>query len=35
MFLPHLLLVDKDGKVLSRTVQQVSSLDVELKKQLK
>jgi hypothetical protein len=32
MFLPHMLLVDKDGKVLSRAVPQVSSLDVELKK---
>jgi hypothetical protein len=35
MFLPHVLLVDKDGKVLNRTVQQVTSLDAELKKQLK
>jgi hypothetical protein len=35
LFLPHLFLVDKDGKVLSRTVQQVSSLDGELKKRLK
>ena len=35
MFLPHLVLVDKDGKVLSRSVQQVSSLDAELKRRLK
>ncbi len=35
MFLPHLVLVDKDGKVLSRAVQQVSSLDAELKRRLK
>lgn len=35
MFLPHVLLVDKDGKVLNRTVQQVSGLDAELKKRLK
>jgi hypothetical protein len=35
MFLPHLFLVDKDGKVLSRSVQQVSSLESELKKHLK
>jgi hypothetical protein len=35
LFLPHLFLVDKDGKVLSRTVQQVSGLDSELKKRLK
>jgi hypothetical protein len=35
MFLPHLFLVDKDGKVISRTLQQVSSLDDELKKRLK
>ena len=35
MFLPHLFLVDKDGKILSRTVQQVSSLEGELKKRLK
>jgi hypothetical protein len=35
MFLPHLFLVDKDGKVLSRTVQQVSGLEGELKKRLK
>jgi hypothetical protein len=35
MALPNLFLVDKDGKVLSRTVQQVSSLDEELKKVLK
>lgn len=35
MFLPHMFLVDKDGKVLSRTVQQVGSLESELKKRLK
>jgi hypothetical protein len=35
MFLPHLFLVDKDGKVISRTVQQVSGLDEELRKRLK
>ncbi|HLJ96761.1 MAG TPA: hypothetical protein VKU02_26545 [Gemmataceae bacterium] len=35
LFPPFLLLVDKDGKVLSRTVQQVSSLDGELKKHMK
>jgi len=35
MFLPHQALVDKDGKVLSRAVQQVSSLDAELKRRLK
>jgi len=35
MFLPHLFLVDKDGKVLSRSVQQVSGLEGELKKRLK
>jgi Thioredoxin-like len=35
MFLPHLFLVDKDGTVISRTLQQVSSLDDELKKRLK
>jgi peroxiredoxin len=35
MVLPQLFLVDKDGKVLSRTIQQVSGLEDELKKQLK
>ncbi len=35
MVLPHLFLVDKDGKVLSRTIQQVSNLEDELKKVLK
>ena len=35
MFLPHLFLVDKDGRVISRTVQQVSGLDEELRKRLK
>jgi hypothetical protein len=35
MFLPHLFLVDNDGKVLSRSVQQVSGLESELKKHLK
>jgi hypothetical protein len=35
MVLPNLFLVDKDGKVLSRTVQQVGSLEDEVKKVLK
>jgi hypothetical protein len=35
MVLPNLFLVDKDGKVISRTIQQVSSLDEELRKHLK
>ena len=35
MVLPNLFLVDKDGKVVSRTVQQVSGLEDELKKLLK
>jgi len=35
MVLPNLFLVDKDGKVVSRTVQQVSSLEEEIKKVLK
>jgi hypothetical protein len=35
MFLPHLFLVDKDGAVISRAVQQVSGLDEELRKRLK
>jgi hypothetical protein len=34
MVLPNLFLVDKDGKVLSRTIQQVSSLEDEVKKRL-
>jgi peroxiredoxin len=34
MVLPNLFLVDKDGKVISRTIQQVSGLDEELKKRL-
>jgi hypothetical protein len=34
MALPNLFLVDKDGKVISRTIQQVSGLEEELKKRL-
>src|SRR5260370_42690791 len=34
MAVPNLFLVDKDGKVISRTIQQVSSLDDELRKRL-
>ena len=34
MLLPQLFLVDKEGKVISRTIQQVSNLDEELKKRL-
>jgi hypothetical protein len=34
MVLPNLFLVDKDGKVISRTIQQVSGLEDELKKRL-
>jgi hypothetical protein len=34
MVLPNLFLVDKDGKVSSRTIQQVSGLEEELKKRL-
>jgi len=34
MVLPSLFLVDKDGKVISRTIQQVTGLEEELKKRL-
>jgi hypothetical protein len=34
MVLPNLFLVDKEGKVISRTVQQVSGLEDEVKKRL-
>lgn len=34
MVLPNLFLVDKEGKVISRTLQQVSHLEEELKKRL-
>jgi peroxiredoxin len=34
MALPNLFLIDKDGKVQSRTIQQVGSLEEELKKRL-
>jgi hypothetical protein len=35
MVLPNIFLVDKDGKVISRTVQQVNGLEDEVKKRLK
>jgi peroxiredoxin len=34
MVLPNLFLVDKDGKVVSRTIQQVNGLEEEIKKRL-
>src|SRR5262249_41089327 len=34
MVLPNLFLVDKEGKVVSRTIQQVNGLEEELKKRL-
>ena len=34
MVLPNLFLVDKDGKCLSRNIQQVSGLEEEIKKRL-
>jgi hypothetical protein len=34
MVLPNLFLVDKDGKCLTRNIQQVSGLEEEIKKRL-